>query len=85
MRTIRFYKNRDHITDPVKIGDVIKIRHGLSSYTTVVCREDPGDNCAGCVFWDRTICNVPYTEHGDFICADAKAVFKAIDSVLEDL
>lgn len=85
MRTIRFYKEGVHITDPVKIGEVIKIRHGRDSYTTVVCPEDSVDSCEGCVFWEHEVCNVPETGHGDYICADAKAVFKDLNAVVEDI
>lgn len=85
MRTIRFYKKGDHITDPVTIGEFVKIRHGRDSYTTLVCPEAPDNGCEGCVFCDCSRCDVPDTEYGVFICADAKAVFKDINAVVEDI
>ena len=85
MRTIRFYKKGSHITDPVKIGDIIKIRHGRNSYTTVVCPEDSVDACEGCVLWEYEECNVPYAVNGACICSNANAVFKDINSVVEDI
>ena len=85
MRIITCKKGK-HSTDPVKIGDIFKLRHGNNWYTVIVVPESDYDSCAGCVLYDTPECRVPMVTNGrDAICGKAECIFKPVDEVLENI
>ena len=85
MRTIIF-KEGKHIADPVKIGDIFKLRHGNNWYTVIAVPESEYASCKGCVLVNTETCMVP-TADGDVdsICGKAECVFRSVDTIMEDL
>lgn len=85
MRTITFKKGL-HSADPVKAGDIFRLRHGNNWYTVIAVPESEHDTCKGCVLANTEICRVPMaTDDVDSICGKAECVFKSVDDVMEGL
>ena len=85
MRIIAFKKGK-HRTDPVKIGDIFKLRYGNNWYTVIVAPESDYATCEGCVLDNTEECRVPMADGSvDTICGKAECVFRSVDSIMEDL
>lgn len=87
MRTIVF-KREEYGTDPVRVGDILRIRRGNKWYTAIATNEEESSSCAGCLFYDDddNHCNVPLVRSSLLtICSKARCIFKDFDKVLEDL
>ena len=85
MRIIAF-KNGEHRADPVKIGDIFRLRYGNKWYTVIAVPESDYATCEGCVLYDTEECKVPLANSSDeYICSEAECVFKSIDTIMEDL
>ena len=85
MRTISFKKGK-HTVDPVKMGEIFKLRYRDNWYTVIAAPESEYASCDGCVLCDTETCRVPLVDNGDdSICGEAGCVFKPIDEVLENL
>ena len=84
MRTIAF-KQEGNSTDPVNLGDILRIRRGNKWHTVIVANEDT-DGCEGCLFDGPVECYVPCVRGSTVtLCLNARCVFKDLDKVLEDL
>lgn len=85
MRTITFKKERGS-TDPVNVGDILRIRKGNKWYTVIAVNEAESSSCEECLFYDGSHCNAPYAGNNPItICSKAKCVFKDLNKVMENL
>lgn len=86
MRTILFKKKGWHWTDPVTVGDIIRIRKGNKWYTAIVANEVEPESCEGCLFYDYDDCNAPIVPgSASTLCSNAGCVFKDLNKVMEGL
>ena len=85
MRIIAFKKG-NHSADPVKIGDIFRLRHGNNWYTVIAVPETDYATCEGCVLYNTEECRVPMADGDvDSICGKAACIFRSIDTIMEDL
>lgn len=85
MRTISFKKG-ESIVDPVKIGDIFKLRYGNNWYTVIAAPEPEYAACEGCVLVNTESCRVPMAyADTDTICGKAACVFRSVDEIMEEL
>ena len=85
MRTIVF-KQGEYGTDPVNVGDILRIRRGNKWHTAIAVNEVELFACTGCLFAGPVECGVPtVTGSETTLCNNARCVFKELDEVLEDL
>lgn len=85
MRTISFNK-ASHSTDPVNVGDILRIRRGNKCHTVIVVNEVEVASCEGCIFAGAIECSVPDVRGSlDTLCCNAGCVFKDLNKVMESL
>lgn len=85
MRIIAFKKGK-HKADPVKIGDIFRLRHGNNWYTAIAVPESDYACCEGCVLANTEECRVPLADNDvDSICGQAECVFRSVDAIMEGL
>lgn len=85
MRTITF-KEGKHFTDPVDVGDILRVRRGNKWYTVIAVNEFDFTSCEGCIFERYDNCNVPNVmPSAATLCSNAGCVFKDLNKVMEDL
>lgn len=86
MRTILFKKAGLHRTDPVNVGDILRIRRGNKWYTVIVANEVESSSCEGCLFDDYDDCNVPDVKYStSTLCRKARCIFEDLNKVMENL
>ena len=85
MRTISF-KEEKYFTDPVDVGDILRVRRGNNWYTVISVNEVEPLSCTGCLFESSDTCNVPFVwGSGNALCCDTRCIFEDIGKMLEDL
>lgn len=85
MRTIEFKEERCS-TDPVNVGDILRIRKGNKWYTVIAVNELDFTSCDGCLFDGHKECNAPIAFGSAItICSKAGCVFKDLNKVMENL
>lgn len=85
MRTIVFKEEMGY-TDPVAVGDIIRIHRGNKMHTVIAVNEVESVSCVGCLFHDDSPCYVPSVSKEPItICSKAKCIFKDLNKVMENL
>ena len=86
MRTIIF-KQEKCFTDPVKVGDILKIRRGNKWNKVIAVNDGEPPSCEGCLFNQYSQCRVPHVKNPAYttLCVDDRCVFKDIYAIMENL
>lgn len=85
MRTIVF-KKKEYGTDPVGVGDILRIRRGNKWYTAIATSDMGTAECEGCLFDRYVTCNVPCVRGSTTtLCLNAGCIFKELSEVLENI
>lgn len=86
MRTIIFTKE-DYLTDPVRVGDILRIRTGNKWSTVIAVNDGEPPSCEGCLFNQYDQCWVPRVNNSAVttLCVDARCIFKDINTIMENL
>lgn len=85
MRTIVFEDERGY-TDPVNVGDILRIHRGNKMHTVIAVNEVESVSCVGCLFHDGIPCCAPSVGNTPItICSKAKCIFKDLNKVMENL